>query len=370
MALGFAGGALSGYNAVLQTKMKEDYENRMEEARLERQKNYARWTEDTINAPIRTEQYARQDARYKVEDQFKERELGQRDQQIDISRAQLDISRRSAANQEARLNNEERRLQMQEERDKITNQINQLKLDEITNPALKIEREAKANQALVNQVDREMIMQEKSPQEREFKRALVQASRATSFEELSKYENRTDPELSKDLRAAVFKAQEEARKSINELKTEDIIKLAAERGASKETLGKGGASYASQFLVDQAGASVINSYGNLFGKGRNTPEPPQSDSKPTGVTKDQWIDNLAEGVRRGNTAAIETYNKLDLSTQRAVDSKKKYFQTLEEEKEKSYGKQTGFSTLSGAQSRQYISPTGSGNQIYIPMPGK
>lgn len=53
MALGFAGGALTGYSAVLQTKMKEDYENRMEEARLERQKNYARWTDINITDPNR-----------------------------------------------------------------------------------------------------------------------------------------------------------------------------------------------------------------------------------------------------------------------------------------------------------------------------
>ena len=52
-AAGFVGGALTGYQQVLTTKMKEDSENRMEEARMVRAKSMAQWTDTNITDPNR-----------------------------------------------------------------------------------------------------------------------------------------------------------------------------------------------------------------------------------------------------------------------------------------------------------------------------
>jgi len=57
----FVHGALSGYDSLLKARRQEEYETRIEEARMERAKNMRMWEEQSINAPVRAAQQKRED---------------------------------------------------------------------------------------------------------------------------------------------------------------------------------------------------------------------------------------------------------------------------------------------------------------------
>ena len=76
VALGFAGGALSGYDTMLKAKMQEEYQQKREEAMYNRQKNLMEqqakinqdWETDPNNPDT---QVKKQNKTYRYENQYK-----------------------------------------------------------------------------------------------------------------------------------------------------------------------------------------------------------------------------------------------------------------------------------------------------------
>jgi hypothetical protein len=355
-AAGFVGGALSGYQAVLTSKMKEDSENRMEEARLMRQKNFAQWQDETITDPNRKEE--RSFLESQQERGFTHAE-GMQASGFTHAEKMRAMSEGSA----------ERR-----HKESLASQREQLSYgDKVYEGEMAKSRAAEdANRKLADNIASGI----KDPEKAEAAKAIVRATGATTREEFHKATSTVavDKEKQSALYSTVRKAQEEAASTLETMSPKDIRSKAHEMGASKEVASNPSA--ARSFILAEAGASQGRAFLGALGsgapedKGSSPPPPSNSANKPTGVSKEDWSNNLAEGIRRQNSEAMKVYNTLSPREQKDIDRRKNDLQRLEEEKFiDNYNKRasSGVSTLSEKQGK-YLTPNSSQGTLYIPMP--
>ena len=188
VALGFAGGALSGYDAMLKAKMQEEYQQKREEAMYNRQKNLMEqqakinqaWETDPNNPDTQVKKqnilasqasikhqdrtFALQEKEYLTNTQFKSAELGLRQQALSI-----EASRTAALNAASAASAKSSGLQAQ---------IAQLQLEAITNPDA-------ANERVATAYSNQIAKSGATPEEVEAAKNLVRQSGATSFSDLA-----------------------------------------------------------------------------------------------------------------------------------------------------------------------------------------
>lgn len=218
VALGFAGGALSGYDTMLKAKMQEEYEQKKEEALYNRQKNLMEqqakinqaWETDPNNpdtqvkkqnilasqAGIRDQdrRFALQEKEYQTNTQFKAAELGLRQQALSI-----EASRTAALNAASAASAKSSGLQAQ---------IAQLQLEAITNPDA-------ANERVATAYSNQIAKSGAAPEEVEAAKNLVRQSGATSFSDLATLQTNNKEvlkEATKVKAEAIKKADEELGK--------------------------------------------------------------------------------------------------------------------------------------------------------------
>ena len=218
VALGFAGGALSGYDAMLKAKMQEEYQQKREEAMYNRQKNLMEqqakinqaWETDPNNPDTQVKKqnilasqasikhqdrtFALQEKEYQTNTQFKAAELGLRQQALSI-----EASRTAALNAASAASAKSSGLQAQ---------IAQLQLEAITNPDA-------ANERVATAYSNQIAKSGATPEEVEAAKNLVRQSGATSFSDLATLQTNNKEvlkEATKVKAEAIKKADEELGK--------------------------------------------------------------------------------------------------------------------------------------------------------------
>ena len=218
VALGFAGGALSGYDAMLKAKMQEEYQQKREEAMYNRQKNLMEqqakinqaWETDPNNPDTQVKKqnilasqanikhqdrtFALQEKEYQTNTQFKAAELGLRQQALSI-----EASRTAALNAASAASAKSSGLQAQ---------IAQLQLEAITNPDA-------ANERVATAYGNQIAKSGATPEEVEAAKNLVRQSGATSFSDLATLQTNNKEvlkEATKVKAEAIKKADEELGK--------------------------------------------------------------------------------------------------------------------------------------------------------------
>ena len=218
VALGFAGGALSGYDTMLKAKMQEEYQQKREEAMYNRQKNLMEqqakinqaWETDPNNPDTQVKKqnilasqasikhqdrtFALQEKEYQTNTQFKSAELGLRQQALSI-----EASRTAALNAASAASAKSSGLQAQ---------IAQLQLEAITNPDA-------ANERVATAYSNQIAKSGAAPEEVEAAKNLVRQSGATSFSDLATLQTNNKEvlkEATKVKAEAIKKADEELGK--------------------------------------------------------------------------------------------------------------------------------------------------------------
>lgn len=225
VALGFAGGALSGYDAMLKAKMQEEYQQKREEAMYNRQKNLMEqqakinqaWETDPNNPDTQVKKqnilasqasikhqdrtFALQEKEYLTNTQFKAAELGLRQQALSI-----EASRTAALNAASAASAKSSGLQAQ---------IAQLQLEAITNPDA-------ANERVATAYSNQIAKSGATPEEVEAAKNLVRQSGATSFSDLATLQT-NNKEILKEATKVKAEAIKKADEELGKLEPTDWI---------------------------------------------------------------------------------------------------------------------------------------------------
>ena len=285
VALGFAGGALSGYDAMLKAKMQEEYEQKKEEALYNRQKNLMEqqakinqaWETDPNNpdtqvkkqnilasqAGIRDQdrRFALQEKEYQTNTQFKSAELGLRQQALSI-----EASRTAALNAASAASAKSSGLQAQ---------IAQLQLEAITNPDA-------ANERVATAYSNQIAKSGASPEEVEAAKNLVRQSGATSFSDLATLQT-NNKEVLKEATKVKAEAIKKADEELGKLEPTDWIERWAKiapGAATKDPME------AKQNLLRTSGETAFVSFLNSSTSPSSVAE---KNSVPTEASKKNFI---------------------------------------------------------------------------------
>jgi hypothetical protein len=225
VALGFAGGALSGYDTMLKAKMQEEYQQKREEAMYNRQKNLMEyqakinqtWETDPNNPDTQVKKqnilasqasikhqdrtFALQEKEYQTNTQFKSAELGLRQQALSI-----EASRTAALNAASAASAKSSGLQAQ---------IAQLQLEAITNPDA-------ANERVATAYSNQIAKSGATPEEVEAAKNLVRQSGATSFSDLATLQT-NNKEVLKEAQKVKAEAIKKADEELGKLEPTDWI---------------------------------------------------------------------------------------------------------------------------------------------------
>ena len=225
VALGFAGGALSGYDTMLKAKMQEEYQQKREEAMYNRQKNLMEyqakinqtWETDPNNPDTQVKKqnilasqasikhqdrtFALQEKEYQTNTQFKAAELGLRQQALSI-----EASRTAALNAASAASAKSSGLQAQ---------IAQLQLEAITNPDA-------ANERVATAYSNQIAKSGATPEEVEAAKNLVRQSGATSFSDLATLQT-NNKEVLKEAQKVKAEAIKKADEELGKLEPTDWI---------------------------------------------------------------------------------------------------------------------------------------------------
>ena len=225
VALGFAGGALSGYDTMLKAKMQEEYQQKREEATYNRQKNLMEqqakitqaWETDPNNPDTQVKKqnilasqagikhqdrtFALQEKEYQTNTQFKSAELGLRQQALSI-----EASRTAALNAASAASAKSSGLQAQ---------IAQLQLEAITNPDA-------ANERVATAYSNQIAKSGAAPEEVEAAKNLVRQSGATSFSDLATLQT-NNKEILKEATKVKAEAIKKADEELGKLEPTDWI---------------------------------------------------------------------------------------------------------------------------------------------------
>lgn len=225
VALGFAGGALSGYDTMLKSKMQEEYQQKREEATYNRQKNLMEqqakinqaWETDPNNPDTQVKKqnilasqagikhqdrtFALQEKEYQTNTQFKSAELGLRQQALSI-----EASRTAALNAASAASAKSSGLQAQ---------IAQLQLEAITNPDA-------ANERVATAYSNQIAKSGAAPEEVEAAKNLVRQSGATSFSDLATLQT-NNKEILKEATKVKAEAIKKADEELGKLEPTDWI---------------------------------------------------------------------------------------------------------------------------------------------------
>ena len=225
VALGFAGGALSGYDTMLKAKMQEEYQQKREEAMYNRQKNLMEqqakinqaWETNPNNPDTQVKKqnilasqasikhqdrtFALQEKEYQTNTQFKSAELGLRQQALSI-----EASRTAALNAASAASAKSSGLQAQ---------IAQLQLEAITNPDA-------ANERVATAYSNQIAKSGATPEEVEAAKNLVRQSGATSFSDLATLQT-NNKEILKEATKVKAEAIKKADEELGKLEPTDWI---------------------------------------------------------------------------------------------------------------------------------------------------
>lgn len=237
VALGFAGGALSGYDTMLKAKMQEEYQQKREEAMYNRQKNLMEqqakinqaWETHPDNPDTQVKKqnilasqasikhqdrsFALEEEKYKTDTQFKSAELGLRQQALSI-----EASRTAALNAASAASAKSSGLQAQ---------IAQLQLEAITNPDA-------ANERIATAYSNQIAKSGAAPEEVEAAKNLVRQSGATSFSDLASLQT-NNKELLKEATKVKAEAIKKADEELGKLEPTDWIERWAKIAPSAAT---------------------------------------------------------------------------------------------------------------------------------------
>lgn len=358
-AAGFVGGALTGYQQVLTTKMKEDSENRMEEARMMRQQSMEQWRNVKITTPNRI-----------IDQTFAKDQQDRGFTHAETLQQQGFTHSETLAQQQMTHAENQRRLsdQAADKRYERENSPEAFKAK-----ALAIHG---AQNAIRKEVGDEVYKFALSEYKNDSVKALIEQanymkSGANSLEEYNKYKASSNSKLAEAVNEAARKpVQTEVSAIQADLKDNPGVlqeRLGQEFGLTAKSPGEA-ARLLTQLKTLQITSDIEHGMKGEIGVGGGGDS--KTKEQPAGVSKEDWSNNLAEGVRRQNAEALKLYNNLSPKEQRDIDSRKSQLQQVEEAKFKDdYDSRSrpGASTLSGQQ-RKYLTPNNSQNQIYIPMP--
>lgn len=237
VALGFAGGAFSGYDTMLKAKMQEEYQQKREEAMYNRQKNLMEqqakinqaWETDPNNPDTQVKKqnilasqagiehqnrsFALEEKKYNTDTQFKSAELGLRQQALSI-----EASRTAALNAASAASAKSSGLQAQ---------IAQLQLEAITNPDT-------ANERIATAYSNQIAKSGAAPEEVEAAKNLVRQSGATSFSDLASLQT-NNKELLKEATKVKAEAIKKADEELGKLEPTDWIERWAKIAPSAAT---------------------------------------------------------------------------------------------------------------------------------------
>ena len=284
VALGFAGGALSGYDAMLKAKMQEEYQQKREEAMYNRQKNLMEqqakinqaWETDPNNPDTQVKKqnilasqasikhqdrtFALQEKEYLTNTQFKSAELGLRQQALSI-----EASRTAALNAASAASAKSSGLQAQ---------IAQLQLEAITNPDA-------ANERVATAYSNQIAKSGAAPEEVEAAKNLVRQSGATSFSDLATLQT-NNKEVLKEATKVKAEAIKKADEELGKLEPTDWIERWAKiapGAATKDPME------AKQNLLRTSGETAFVSF-----LSSNTPSSvAERNSAPTEASKKNFI---------------------------------------------------------------------------------
>ena len=284
VALGFAGGALSGYDAMLKAKMQEEYQQKREEAMYNRQKNLMEqqakinqaWETNPNNPDTQVKKqnilasqasikhqdrtFALQEKEYQTNTQFKAAELGLRQQALSI-----EASRTAALNAASAASAKSSGLQAQ---------IAQLQLEAITNPDA-------ANERVATAYSNQIAKSGATPEEVEAAKNLVRQSGATSFSDLATLQT-NNKEVLKEATKVKAEAIKKADEELGKLEPTDWIERWAKiapGAATKDPME------AKQNLLRTSGETAFVS----FLSSSTSSSVAEKNSAPTEVSKKNFI---------------------------------------------------------------------------------
>ena len=285
VALGFAGGALSGYDAMLKAKMQEEYQQKREEAMYNRQKNLMEqqakinqaWETNPNNPDTQVKKqnilasqasikhqdriFALQEKEYQTNTQFKAAELGLRQQALSI-----EASRTAALNAASAASAKSSGLQAQ---------IAQLQLEAITNPDA-------ANERVATAYGNQIAKSGATPEEVEAAKNLVRQSGATSFSDLATLQT-NNKEILKEATKVKAEAIKKADEELGKLEPTDWIERWAKiapGAATKDPME------AKQNLLRTSGETAFVSFLNSNTSPSSVAE---KNSAPTEASKKNFI---------------------------------------------------------------------------------
>ena len=285
VALGFAGGALSGYDTMLKAKMQEEYQQKREEAMYNRQKNLMEqqakinqaWETDPNNPDTQVKKqnilasqasikhqdrtFALQEKEYQTNTQFKAAELGLRQQALSI-----EASRTAALNAASAASAKSSGLQAQ---------IAQLQLEAITNPDA-------ANERVATAYSNQIAKSGATPEEVEAAKNLVRQSGATSFSDLATLQT-NNKEILKEATKVKAEAIKKADEELGKLEPTDWIERWAKiapGAATKDPME------AKQNLLRTSGETAFVSF---LGSSTSPSSVAEKNSVPTEASKKNFI---------------------------------------------------------------------------------
>ena len=285
VALGFAGGALSGYDAMLKAKMQEEYQQKREEAMYNRQKNLMEqqakinqaWETNPNNPDTQVKKqnilasqasikhqdrtFALQEKEYQTNTQFKAAELGLRQQALSI-----EASRTAALNAASAASAKSSGLQAQ---------IAQLQLEAITNPDA-------ANERVATAYSNQIAKSGATPEEVEAAKNLVRQSGATSFSDLATLQT-NNKEVLKEATKVKAEAIKKADEELGKLEPTDWIERWAKiapGAATKDPME------AKQNLLRTSGETAFVSF---LSSNTSSSSVAEKNSAPTEASKKNFI---------------------------------------------------------------------------------
>lgn len=303
---GAAEGALGGYQMLLQQKMKEEYEQRIEEAQMNRQMNLEKYRY-SMTEPDR--EYARtyQQGRDKVLDQranqdysLREQEAKARREEAQAAAADRDANRQIAA---GHLSLAQERAKKEDEyrKNEGTRQIDQLKALEEAKSELRQKEVKDFADRAASRID--------DPEKAQAMRDLIIANEFTSPEDIRKMKTENPEYLKKslDVRADAIK---ETSKALESMEQEDII----ERATSSGWRGKGNPR---EFLLAAAGQEATRAFAVQSSVNIDSTTP--SSTKNPKETKQQSAPDLSTFILPPTQKAILGEKAL-LGDQNAIDT--------------------------------------------------
>lgn len=280
-AYGFGYGALSGYNDILKQKRQEEYEQRKEEAQMQRQKSLAMWQEQNINAPRRAEERTNQLADIQSQRTYENDPSNFKnklalDQFAETKRSNL----ASEADRAASRGIQERSLSLQETSQRDQAQLRglqvqeaQIRLDDAkasqNDPMYK---ERKANEIFATELYKTAIEKGTSESEAQALRLVAKMSGAKTQAEFNEINKKSDGAL-KEAYNLGSKVAEDTTKRISETLSmgndgkSSIIQEATSIVGRPVSLEE-----AKQVIVSDRVKTAVSSYTETFSKGSPAPK--------------------------------------------------------------------------------------------------